>query len=73
MPHVPLPNGLSTYYEFHRGGQQVNDLDPSKPTVVLIHAAFSSSRQWRKTVEDPRLNAAYNFVLFDAKRMESWL
>ena len=43
MPFIGLKNGVNIWYEYYRGGSPVNDLDPSKPTIVLLHAEFTNS------------------------------
>ena len=43
MPFIALKNGINMGYEYYRGGSSVNDLDPSKPTIVLLHAEFTNS------------------------------
>lgn len=67
MPHILLPDGVNLYYEFHRGGQIVNDLSPHKPNVVLIHPLCTNLSAWKAQVQDPRLADNYNLILFDAK------
>lgn len=67
MPTLSLPTGLQLHYEFWRGGQQVQDLDPAKRTVVFLHAYGTNSSSWSVQMTDPRINQLYNFVTFDAK------
>lgn len=67
MPILQLSTSLQLCYYINRGGQRVRDLDPSKKTVVFLHALCTNASAWDLQMADPRLNQLYNLVSFDGE------
>ncbi|ORY90912.1 Alpha/Beta hydrolase protein [Leucosporidium creatinivorum] len=63
MPFLDLPSvGLRMYYEMGSPA-----IDPSKPTLLLLHAGVCTASFFSSQLKDPRLNDGFNLVALESR------
>ena len=70
MPTVDLHSRAdyaSIYYATNTPHYNVSGFDPEKPTLVMLHPAFLDSTWMDLQVNDSRLQAHYNIIVFDMR------
>ncbi|TFY60274.1 hypothetical protein EVG20_g7478 [Dentipellis fragilis] len=71
MPYIDLvyakDDYASLWYTTNSPTGAVSSFDPDKPTVILLHPIFLDSTWLDNQFDDPRINACYNLIAFDAR------
>ncbi|KAA1466048.1 alpha/beta-hydrolase [Dentipellis sp. KUC8613] len=71
MPYIDLvyakDDFASLWYTTNSPTGAVSSFDPDKPTVILLHPIFLDSTWLDNQFDDPRINARYNLIAFDAR------
>ncbi|KAH9943003.1 alpha/beta-hydrolase [Epithele typhae] len=70
MPFVDLVNTndyASIWYTANSPAGTVSGFDPRKPTLVMLHPTFLDSTWTHPQINDNRLNANFNIVVFDTR------
>jgi pimeloyl-ACP methyl ester carboxylesterase len=65
MPLVNASLGVRVYYMVPSCLDHSETIDPSKPTLVLLHPRFFDSHFFAKQYGDARLARGYNLVTLD--------
>lgn len=65
MPFVIASPNVHVYYMVPSCLDRSNTIDPTKPTVVLLHPRFFDSHFFAKQYGDARLARGYNLVTLD--------
>ena len=70
MPYIDLISGddyASIWYNTNSPAMTVSGFDPSKPTLVMLHPFFLDSTWTHPQLDDHRLNANFNIIVFDTR------
>ena len=70
MPYVDLISGdvyASIWYTTNSPAMTVSGFDPNKPTLVMLHPYFLDSGWTHPQLDDHRLNANFNIIVFDTR------
>lgn len=70
MPYVDLVSSddyASIWYQTNSPGGNVSGFDPEKPTLVMLHPLFLDASWCHPQLDDPRLHANYNIIVFDTR------
>ncbi len=70
MPYVDLVSSddyAAIWYNTNAPAGTVSGFDPDKPTLVMLHPLFLDSTWTHPQLDDPRLNANFNIVVFDTR------
>jgi pimeloyl-ACP methyl ester carboxylesterase len=67
MPLFTVPSGVQIYYFVPSAppDRATSPIDPTRPTVILLHPWFFDSRLLARQYEDSRLARGYNLVVID--------
>lgn len=65
MPLVNTSSGVRVQYMVPSCLDRSDTLDPTKPTLVLLHPLFFDSRFFARQYGDARLARGYNLVTLD--------
>ena len=70
MPYVDLVSSddyASIWYTTNSPSLNVSGFDPEKPTLVMLHSLFLDHTWLHPQLDDPRLNANFNIIVFDTR------
>ncbi|KAI0751268.1 Alpha/Beta hydrolase protein [Daedaleopsis nitida] len=70
MPYVDLISSddyTAIWYNTNAPAGNVSGFDPEKPTLVMLHPLFLDSSWTHPQLDDPRLHANYNIIVFDTR------
>ncbi|KAI0721973.1 hypothetical protein C8T65DRAFT_705024 [Cerioporus squamosus] len=70
MPYVDLVSSddySAIWYNTNAPAGTVSGFDPEKPTLVMLHPLFLDSTWTHPQLDDPRLNANFNIIVFDTR------
>ncbi|OJT13183.1 hypothetical protein TRAPUB_10274 [Trametes pubescens] len=70
MPFVDLVSSedyAAIWYTTNAPACNVSGFDPAKPTLVMLHPLFLDSSWMHPQLDDPRLNANFNIIVFDLR------
>ena len=70
MPYVDLVSSddyATISYTTNAPAGSVSGFDPDKPTLVMLHPLWLDSSWTTPQLDDPRLNANFNIIVFDTR------
>ncbi|KAL1937580.1 hypothetical protein VTO73DRAFT_13075 [Trametes versicolor] len=70
MPYVDLVSSddyAAIWYTTNAPACNVSGFDPAKPTLIMLHPLFLDSSWMHPQLDDPRLNANFNIIVFDLR------